>query len=96
MPLAKFGRIVATAVAISVGVVVLMSYFVQRLTNLGAIILVWAAVVIAFSLLLVVINLLRVHINQIQTRQRGWFYSAILIISLAITLIIGPDGPASP
>ncbi|MFQ5577424.1 MAG: hypothetical protein ACE5G8_10615 [Anaerolineae bacterium] len=96
MPLAKLGRIIATAVAISVGVVVLLSYFVQRFNNLGAVILGWAAVVIAFSLLLGVINLLRVHINQIQTRQRGWFYSAILIISLAITLIIGRDGPASP
>ncbi len=91
----RIGRILATTIAISAGFIVLLSYFVDSLRNLGSVLLGWAAVVVAFAILLGVLNLLRVHIHAIRTRQRSWFYSAVLLISLALTIIIGRDGPAS-
>jgi len=91
----RVGRIIATVVAISVGVFVLAGYFVDSLSSLSAIILGWAAVVMAFALMLGVVNVLRVHISKIRTLEKGWFYSAVLIIALAFTLIVGRNGPNS-
>lgn len=91
----KVGRITATVIACSAGIIVLLGYFVPLIQPISAVILGWAAVIVAFSLLLGMVNLLRVHFNQLRHRQKSWFYSAILIISMAVTLILGREGPAS-
>lgn len=91
----RLGRIIATVVAISVGASVLAGYFLDAFSSLSFIILGWAAIVIAFTLMLGVVNVLRVHINKIRTLEKGWFYSAVLIIALALTLIVGRNGPNS-
>ncbi len=91
----RLGRIIATVVAISAGVSVLAGYFTDTFSSLGFIILGWAAIVIAFAMMLGVVNILRVHTNKIRTLEKGWFYSAMLIVALALTLIIGRNGPNS-
>ena len=83
--MSRIGPIVAAVIAISVGFIVLFSYFFEPFNNLGLLFLGWAAIVMAFALFLGVINLSRIHFQHIKTRQKGWFYSAILIISFAIT-----------
>lgn len=90
------GRIIATTIAISAGLIVLLSYFFDIFNNLGFLFLGWAAIVIAFSLLLGVVNLFRVHLYQIKNRQSGWLYSIVLVISFVITIGVGWQGPASP
>lgn len=91
----KLGRIFATVVAVSSGIIVVLSYFVGAFHNLGELLLGWAAIVATFALLLGVVNLLRVHIDRIQNRKKDWFYSGILLISFAVTLLVGRAGPAS-
>lgn len=91
----KLGRIFATVVAVSSGIIVVLSYFVGAFHNLGELLLGWAAIVATFALLLGVVNLLRVHIGRIQNRKKDWFYSGILLISFAVTLLVGRAGPAS-
>jgi len=91
----RTGRILATVTAVSVGLVVLLSYFVDAFNNLGGLMIGWATIVVAFALLLGIINVLRVHFDRIKNRQQGWFYSAILIISFAVALILGRNGPTS-
>ncbi len=93
--LQKIGRIFATVVALSAGFIVLLSYFLDAFAAIGALLLNWAGIVLAFALLLGIVNLLRSHINRIQKKEQGWFYSGILIITVAVTIIIGRDGPAS-
>ena len=90
-------RIIATAIAISVGIVVLLGYFIPFFSNPAQMLMRWAGIVIVFALLLGVINLLRVHFNKIKNKEKSYLYSVALIVSLAATLIIGgPGGPASP
>ena len=91
----RLGRIFATVVAVSSGIIVVFGYFVGAFQNVAALLLGWAAIVATFALLLGVVNLLRVHIRRIQTRQKDWFYSGVLLISFAVTLLIGRAGPAS-
>ncbi len=91
----RLGRIFATVVAVSSGIIVLLGYFVGTVQNVGALLLGWAAIVATFALLLGVVNLLRVHVRRIQNRQKDWFYSGILLVSFAVTLLVGRGGPAS-
>lgn len=88
-------RFITTAIAISMGVVVILGYFFDYFTQFSQLILGWAAIVVAFALLLGILNLFKVHASKITNRQTGWPYSLVLILSLALTLIIGRDGPNS-
>jgi len=89
----KIGRLLATAIAISVGFLVLLDLFTTR--QFSWFLVVWASIVVAFTLLLGVVNLFQVHINKIRDFQPGWVYSLILILSFGLTLIIGWRGPES-
>ncbi len=90
------GRIIAAAIAISAGIVVLLGYFIPLFSNPAQILLGWAGIVIVFALLPGVVNLLRVHFGKIKNREKSYLYSVALIASLAATLVIGwPGGPAS-
>jgi hypothetical protein len=91
--IAKIGRILATAVAIGVGLLVLLDFFID--TGISLFLIQWAGVVVAFALLIGVVNLLRVHLTKIQARQSGWTYSIVLIAAFAIALIWGRNGPES-
>jgi hypothetical protein len=80
----------STAIAIIVGVLVLLGYFipVEPLLSLRATLLQWAVILAGFALLAGVVNLFQVHWSRIRIGQKGSFYSMILILSLVLTLAL--------
>jgi hypothetical protein len=103
--MAGLKRILPTAVAISVGLYVLLSLFSTQfaIDAIGMYLIDTAVVIAAFALILGVINILRVHGRKIQEAQSGRFYSFVLIAVMFIVLTVGlpalPDrasGPSQP
>lgn len=104
------GRVIATVVAIVVGLFVLVDLFAsqmagellgvrglkQTINGIGFFLVEWAGIVIAFALLLGFVNVITVHWDRIHTRKPGTIYSVVLLVSLLGTLILGLGGPNSP
>jgi hypothetical protein len=88
----------STAVAIGVGILVLLGYFVPGIFgDVRNILVFWAVGVAAFALLVGVVNLLSVHWRKIQSNKPEAVYSVILIISFILTLaVVGWDSPTGP
>jgi hypothetical protein len=51
-----------------------------------------AALLTGFALLLGLANLVRVHIGRIQRQERNWPYSLALLLSAALTIVVGALG----
>jgi hypothetical protein len=89
---------ISTSIAIGVGLIVLIGYFVkiELLENLRNVFIHWAVVLSAVALLMGIINLSYVHIKKISTQDTNIVYSVIILISLTLTLVItmifGPTG----
>jgi hypothetical protein len=103
--MAVLKRMLPTAVAIAVGIFILLALFtpIQLFDTIGTRLIDTAVIIAAFALFLGVINVLRVHARKIQTGQSGRIYSVILIVSMLIVLAIGllslpgqPSGPSQP
>jgi hypothetical protein len=92
---------VYTAIAISVGIVVLLGYFLQYdlLENLRIVLLEWASILAAVALLIGVVNLFSVHWRKSITDQSNRVNSLVLIAAFVITLgvasLAGPTHPYS-
>jgi len=90
-----------TAIAIAVGLVVLVGYFLQieLLVNLRLVLLEWATLLVAVALLVGVINLLSVHWRKSTSDNPNRVNSIALIAAMVITLGIasffGPTHPYS-
>jgi hypothetical protein len=88
----------SAVVAIAVGLVILLGYFIRLpvLDNLRLILLEWAVVLAAIALWVGIFNLWRVHWRKMTKGPTGKFDSAILVLSLLITLGVtlwfGPSG----
>ena len=86
-----------TVAAISFGILVLAGYLfgvkadgsLSLLGGLQLLILNVAVILAAFAVLIGISNLLIVHSNKIRQKQKGAAYSAILIVSLLITFLLG-------
>lgn len=98
-------RILPTAIAIAIGLFVLISVFtsISMLDGIGAYFIDMAIIIAAFALFLGLLNVLRVHARKIRERQPGRMYSFVLILSMLIVLVVGlppfpdqPSGPAHP
>jgi hypothetical protein len=78
-------------IAISVGVIVLLGYFIDipALTSLRGILLDWAVILAAFALFVGIFNIISIHSIKIKTEQKGRGYSILLIVSLLVTLALG-------
>lgn len=83
--------IISTSIAFLVGLIVLVGYFFQIpiLSDLRSLILDWAIVLAAVMVFIGVLNLVIVNNSKIQNKEKGGFYSLILIISLFVTLLLG-------
>jgi hypothetical protein len=81
---------VSTAIAILVGILILLGYFipVEPLLSLREILLQWGIILAGFALLAGVINLFQVHWSRVKTGQSGSFYSVVLLLSLVLTLAL--------
>lgn len=89
--------IASTAVAIASGVLVLAGYFFSQkvdgqaslLAEIRLTLLNWAIILAGFAVFIGVFSLLQVHFKKIQKKQKGSFYSLLLMISLVVTLLFG-------
>ena len=104
----RSGRILATVMAIVVGLFVLADIFVsawgggddwaglkQAINGVGYFLISWAAIVTAFALFLGFANVVSVHWSRLRTQKPGAIYSGVLLVSLFGTLMFGWAGPMS-
>lgn len=85
-------RWLATAVAIGVGLVVLLDFFFQHplLDPIGQAFRQWTIILTAFALLLGLVNLLTVHLMRIVRRNEpGAGYSAVVVFTAVVVAVIG-------
>jgi len=103
--MAVLKRYLPTAIAIAVGLFVLLALFlpIRFLGAIGAYFIDVAIIIAAFALFLGLVNVLRVHSRKILERQRQWPFSFVLMASMLIVLVVGlpalpgqPSGPAQP
>lgn len=91
--------LISIAVAIAIGVVVLLGFFIDLplLISMRVAFLRWAVILASIALVVGVINLLSVHWRKISGGQPGSVYSVVLIVSLLATLVVvGFFGPTAP
>lgn len=83
--------ILPAAIAIGVGIAVLLGYLLPSPTLLAVRLVLtdWAVILGALAVLIGVINLLLVHARRIQSGDQGWVYSLVTILALLFTLAIG-------
>lgn len=69
----------------------LLGFFVNAGALLGVqwILVNWAVIIAAFAIVLGFINVLSVHIGKLTSRESGWFYSLVLILSAVAVLVVG-------
>ncbi len=85
-------KLLATAVAIAVGLIVLLDFFFTHplLDSIGAAFRGWAIVLTAFALLLGLVNLLLVHLGRIAHRNEpGAGYSVVVLLTFLVVAAIG-------
>ena len=89
---------VAAGVAIIAGIIVLAGYFfdVPVLVSLRQTLLHWAVILASVALLVGLVNLIQVHWQRTSSSAPNASYSAILLVSLFLTLgvagVFGPTG----
>jgi hypothetical protein len=83
--------VIWAAVATATGLFVLLGYFFQLdlLLGLRLLLIQWAVLLAAGALFLGLFNLLSVHWNKVSLQENGWPYSAVLILSFLVTLVLG-------
>lgn len=81
----------ATIVAIVVGFIVLLGYFIYHpiLQNIRAVLLGWSVILIGVATLIGVLNLLVVHWRKIIVNPKKDYYSPFLLLAFFITFIAG-------
>ena len=87
------------AIAIGVGIVVLLGYFLQidLLVNIRITLLEWATILIGVALLVGVANLFMVHWNRATSDYPNRYNSIALLVGMVLTLlIVGYFGPTDP
>jgi hypothetical protein len=79
------------AVAIGAGVLVLLGYFIDLpfILEIRSDLLHWAVVLAAAAVFMGLLNLGLVHWEKINSQGGDWGYSAILILALVFTLVLG-------
>ena len=79
-------------IAISVGALILMGYFVPAITPFQQLLLEWAVILSGIALLVGIGNLFSVHLARVRARQKGHLYSLVTLVSLLGVLILGVAG----
>lgn len=100
----KFKGLLPTVISIAFGVLVLAGYLfgykadgtLSLLGELQLLILNIAVILTGFAVLVGICNLLLVHIQKIRNKQKGVGYSALLIVSLVVTFVLGLVGHYNP
>ena len=84
-------NLLATAIAIGVGLVVLLGYVFSGVELLGLRLLFtdWAVTLAALAVLIGLGNLFVVHGRRVESGESGWVYSLLLVLALLLTLGVG-------
>ncbi len=88
-------QLIPVAIAIGVGVVVLLGQFISNITldNIVGVLISWGAIVGAFALLLGLANLVLFHTKRIVKRDREMPFSILILASaLVVFLLALPSG----
>lgn len=103
--MAVLKRTLPTAIAIAVGIFVLVSIFTPYalLDAFGLYFIDVAIIIAAFAFFLGVVNLLRVHARKLRERPSDRIYSFVLLVVMILVLVFGlppvegqPSGPSQP
>ena len=80
-----------TALAILFGTLVLLGYVfeIPALQSIRNLLMQWSVILSAAALLLGLVNMLSVHWNKVGAQEKGWPYSALLLLALLGTFIVG-------
>jgi hypothetical protein len=97
----SFNTIISTSIAIASGVLVLAGSFIVKqangqpslLLNIRLTLLSWAIILAGFAVFIGIVNLFQVHVKKIQKKQKGFFYSLLMLASLLVTFLIGMVKP---
>jgi hypothetical protein len=97
----SFNTIISTSIAIASGVLVLAGFFIVKqangqpslLLNIRLTLLSWAIILAGFAVFIGIVNLFQVHVKKIQKKQKGFFYSLLMLASLLVTFLIGMVKP---
>ena len=82
-------RVVTAFIAIATGILILTGYFFPSLTSVQTLLLNWAIILAGAATLVGFFNLILVHTDKIRRSEKGSVYSALLIISLVVTFLLG-------
>jgi hypothetical protein len=84
-------RVLAAATAIAFGFIVLLGYIfpVGTLLEIRLLLAQWAITLAAVAVLVGAVNLFAAHWKKIRTKGKGSAYSALLIVSLALSAAFG-------
>lgn len=76
-------------IAISLGIIVLLGYFVNRpeIQGFGFIFLQWAVILAGVAVIIGIWNLFSVHLQKIHERRPGSVYSLVLLFFMLLTLL---------
>ena len=80
-------RILTAIIAIAVGILVLLGYFLPQAVLLQVVLLDWAIILAGAAALVGILNLVNVHADKIRRRAKDGIYSAVLIIGLFATFV---------
>lgn len=77
-------------IAISVGIIVLLGYFISlpAVSGFGFILLQWAVILAGVAMLVGIWNLFSVHLQKIRERRPGSVYSLVLLFFLLLTATV--------
>ena len=91
----RFWSVILTAVAVSVGLITLLGYFVNVpvLLALRLQFVAWASILAAVAVVVGALNLLGVHLKKISEQSGGWPYSIFLILSLLGVIVASAAAP---
>lgn len=83
-------KIFSMAIALITGLTVLAGYFFKaQMSPVLALIMDWGIIVVGTTGLIGVGYLLRMHINKLIQRQKGAFYSVVVLVIFFATLVTG-------
>jgi hypothetical protein len=90
-------KILSAFFAIAFGLLVLVGYFVPALAPVQALLIGWAGTLLSIAALIGVFNLISVHGEKIHNREKSSGYSALLLVALIVTFLLGLAlGPSNP
>jgi hypothetical protein len=90
MNLKRLFHIILTVIALSMGIIVLLSFVVNRpsLRSFRSVLVEWTVIVVAFALFIGVLNVLNVHAQRVLKGQ-GVIYSLILVGAFSVVFVSG-------